>query len=61
MYKEIKGPLKCDINPLKGCVGYCCKFCMIASECTFACPGDPSECGKKIQWIRKQKNNTLYP
>lgn len=40
-----KPEYKCKHNPISACAGYCCKFCLGASECKYACEGDPSSCG----------------
>ena len=36
---------KCRNNVELGCGDTCCKFCLGASECKYACQGRPDECG----------------
>ena len=35
---------KCKTNVELGCGDTCCKFCLGANECKYACTGRPDEC-----------------
>lgn len=36
---------KCRNNVELGCGDTCCRFCIGATECKYACQGRPDECG----------------
>lgn len=37
--------VKCKNNVELGCGDTCCKYCLGANECKYACKGRPDECG----------------
>jgi hypothetical protein len=42
-YKEHQ--YKCKVDTNRQCADTCCKTCFGASDCDWACEGDPSSCG----------------
>lgn len=40
---------KCKVNPLDACGDTCCKFCLGANDCMWACGGNPAECGQSFE------------
>lgn len=43
---------KCKLSTMKECDNSCCWTCLGASECKYACKGNPSECGQSIISMR---------
>lgn len=46
---ENKEYYKCKNNMFEACADTCCKYCLGASECKWACEMDPSECKQAIR------------
>lgn len=46
---------KCKVNPIQACSDTCCKACIGAGECRYACGGDPTKCGMSIQYPKVRK------
>jgi hypothetical protein len=40
---------KCKTNVNRQCDDTCCKLCFGASECSWACEGEPSTCGMSVE------------
>jgi hypothetical protein len=36
---------KCKVETNRQCADSCCKYCFGATDCDWACEGDPSSCG----------------
>ena len=45
---------KCRNNVELGCGDTCCRFCIGANECKYACQGRPDECGLSENKMGKQ-------